>query len=228
MTTLTTNFINLSKEDCLKVYPIVKANADRHFKVAKLLSEAEEYPNAVAHLILGTEELIKILALFLECKGFNFSTMKDYKKIFYNHSARHSILKEFFSVWIFCKSIFDLKKKKTGEHSIMYALGIATSILGAGMEGIMNYEWWSTADKLKQNGFYVDYINEVISPDIIGETDYKKAHKIIMTFRKDARLFIGAISVADEKQLAEFKANSETAELKNLLAESIARSVAKK
>lgn len=82
MTTLTTNFINLSKEDCLKVYPIVKANADRHFKVAKLLSEAEEYPNAVAHLILGTEELIKTLALFLKCKGFNFSTMKDYKRFF--------------------------------------------------------------------------------------------------------------------------------------------------
>jgi AbiV family abortive infection protein len=224
----TTNFINLPKEDCLKVYPIVKANADRHFKVASILSEAKEYPNAIAHLILGTEELIKTVALFLEGKEFNFSTMKDYKKIFYNHSARHSILKEFFSVWIFCKSIFDLKRKKKGEHSIMYALGITTSILGAGLEGLMNYEWWSTADKLKQNGFYVDYINKVISPDDIREPDYRKAHKIVTAFRKDVRLFIGAVSLADQKQLAELKANFETAELKNLIEESIARSVAKK
>lgn len=228
MISQTTNFINLSKEDCLKVYPIVKANADRHFKVAGILSEAKEYSNAVAHLILGTEELIKTLALFLEGKGFNYSTMKDYKKIFYNHTARHSILKEFFSVWLFCKSIADLKKKKKDEHSIMYALGIVSTILGAGLEGITNYEWWSTADRLKQNGFYVDYINGVISPDAIGETDYGKAHKIVTAFRKDVRLFIGVVSAADGKQLLELKANFETAELKSLIEESIARSIVKK
>jgi AbiV family abortive infection protein len=228
MITQTTNFINLSKEDCLKVYPVVNANASRHFKVAGILSDAKEYPNAVAHLILGTEEQIKTVALFLDGKGFNFSTMKDYKKIFYNHTARHSILKEFFSIWIFCKSIFDLKKKKKGEHLLTYALGIATSILGAGLDGITNYEWWNIADKLKQNGFYVDYINGVISPETIGEADYKKAYKIVTAFRKDIRLFIGAISVADEKQLKEFKANFETAELKSLIEESIARSVQRK
>ncbi|MBS1666324.1 MAG: AbiV family abortive infection protein [Bacteroidetes bacterium] len=218
----------MPKEGSLKVYPVVKANAERHFKVAKVLSEVSEYPSAVAHLILGTEELIKALALLLEGKEFNFSTMTDYKKVFYNHSARHSILKEFFSVWIFCKTIIDLKKKKKGEHSILYALRFGASILGGGLEGITNYEWWSGADKLKQNGFYVDYANGVISPDVIGEAAYNKAYKIVMAFRTDARLFISAVSKATEKELAELKASFETADIKKLIEEGIARSVAKK
>lgn len=190
MTTQTINFINLPKEGCLKIYPVVKANAERHFKVARVLSEVSEYPSAVAHLILGTEELIKALALLLEGKEFNFSTMTDYKKVFYNHSARHSILKEFFSVWLFCKTIIDLKKKRNGEHSILYALRVGASILGGGLEGVRNYEWWSAADKLKQNGFYVDYVNGVISPDVIGEAAYNKANKIVMVILKQMHAFL--------------------------------------
>jgi hypothetical protein len=50
MTNQTITFMNLSKEDCFKVYPVVRANADRHFKIARILSAAMEYPNAVAIL----------------------------------------------------------------------------------------------------------------------------------------------------------------------------------
>jgi hypothetical protein len=56
---------------------------------------------------------------------------------------------------------------------------------------------------------------------IVREPDYWKTHKIVTTFRKDIRLFIGAVSVADQRQLAELKANFETTELKNLIEESL-------
>ena len=221
-------FINLSKAKCLEVYPVVKTNADRHFRIAKILSESKEHANAVSHLILGTEELIKALALFMEGKGFNFSTMPDYKKIFFNHSARHSVLKEFFSVWIFCKSLVELKKKKTSENSFLYGLRMVAEVLGAGVEGVTNYVWWNEADRLKQNGFYVDYKNGMISPESIDEIDYSKALKITTAFRKDIRVFISALSAANEKDLKGLRSNFETTDIKNLIAEGIARSQQKK
>jgi hypothetical protein len=50
-------FINLPYKECLKAFPVVQANADCQFRVAEILAEKKEYSNAVAHLILGTEEL---------------------------------------------------------------------------------------------------------------------------------------------------------------------------
>lgn len=228
MTTSTIHFVHLSQQKCLEVYPVVKANAERHVRIAKILAESAEYSNAVAHLILGTEELIKTLALFMEGKGFIISTVTDYRKLFYNHSARHSLLKEFFSVWIFCKGLLELKKRKKDEHSFVYGLKIVIEILGAGLEGIANYDWWDEADRLKQNGFYVDYKNGIVSPEVIEISAYEKALKITAQFHQDADRLIAQLSVAGENELKELRSNFEKADIKSLLAESISRSQQKK
>lgn len=76
------SFLEISLETCGEVYPLIRRNAEMHFKSAKILSKVKEYPHAVSHLILGTEELIKSFVLLLENKQFNLRAIKGYKKLF--------------------------------------------------------------------------------------------------------------------------------------------------
>jgi AbiV family abortive infection protein len=218
------SFLDISLQTCGDVYPVVRKNAERHFRTTKILSTAKEYPNAVAHLILGTEELIKSFVLFLEHKQFNLRVVKGYKKIFYSHSARHSILKEFFSVWVGVKQLLEIKEREKKENGFLYYLNIAKIVFEGFLSGINNHEWWNEADKLKQNCFYVDYLDQIISPDIIGMKKFKEAEKHVMAFRTDIRILMAVITKANEKQLIQFRKTFEEAEFKLLIQESIERS----
>ncbi|MFC0513388.1 hypothetical protein ACFFGT_04225 [Mucilaginibacter angelicae] len=46
----------------------MELNAQRHFRCANILAEAGEHQNAIAHLILSTEELIKTFGALLAAK----------------------------------------------------------------------------------------------------------------------------------------------------------------
>lgn len=221
------SFLEISLEACGEVHPVIRRNAERHFRTAKTLSSAKEYPHAVSHLILGTEELIKSFVLLLENKQFNLRAIKSYKKLFYNHSARHSILKEFFSVWLFFRQLLDIKKKRRNENTALYLLGIAGTVLRGVLSGVNNYEWWNTADTLKQNCFYVDYTDKIISPDTIDEAKYMEAEKHVRPFYEDIRFLMAVLARANDKQLEEFRKLFRETEMKELMQESIQRSAIK-
>jgi AbiV family abortive infection protein len=83
-------FISLSPAECALVYPEIMANANAHFEVAAILAEKEHYSNAIAHSILGFEELVKGLVLFLDSKDFKLRpNIPDIKRLFNYHSAKH-------------------------------------------------------------------------------------------------------------------------------------------
>lgn len=221
------SFLEISLETCGDVYPVIRKNAERHFITAKILSKVKQYPHAVSHLILGTEELIKSFVLLLEFKQFNLRAIKGYKKLFHNHFARHSLIKDFFSVWVFFRQILDLKKKKRNENTALYWLGIVQTVLRSVLSGVNNYEWWNTADTLKQNCFYVDYANKIISPDSVTEAKYTEAEKYVNSFYKDIRFLMAVLARANDKQMDEFRKLFKETEIKDLIQESIQGSTLK-
>jgi hypothetical protein len=137
-------------------------------------------------------------------------------------------LKEFFSVWIFCRSFVVLKKRKKEEPLLGYLFKLTANLFGTSMAALEHYEWWQAADKLKQNGFYVDYVNGIISPVSITAADYDQASRMVTAFRKDARLLIEFCLSATEPQLKSLRKTLKTAAIKELLAESIGRSINRK
>ncbi|MFT3979635.1 MAG: AbiV family abortive infection protein [Ferruginibacter sp.] len=216
-------FTNLSDEECLKVYPTIWNNFNRHYKIAKLLGEHQEYPNAIAHLILGTEELVKALALLLQGKGFRVSNMKKYKLLFSNHGARHVVIKDIYSFAIFFSNIsrmVDRKNDKSIKNMAFVTYKIFTSIA----QGIKNDEWWKEADKRKQKCFYVDFENELLSPDRFTVDDFQEALTIINVFKKDAGRLRRYIFQCSEDELKGYISRVNQSKLFDTLNERIKKS----
>ncbi|MBS1563312.1 MAG: hypothetical protein JST39_02935, partial [Bacteroidetes bacterium] len=86
-------FLNLSATECSNVYPAVLECAANHYRIAETLAESSFFGSAVAHLILGAEEQLKGMALFLDSKGFALRGKKGLNKLFHHHQSRHTIFK---------------------------------------------------------------------------------------------------------------------------------------
>ena len=216
-------FFDISIEECGKVYSEVQKNAENHFKSADILAEANDYSNAVAHLILGSEELIKALVLFLESKNFDFREIEVFKKLFSNHKARHAVIKEFYSVIIFLKKLLSPDKFKSNHWLATAANFIINGAEGA-LAAINNHDWWDNAETLKQNCFYVDYSDGLKLPEAIAKEDYDKASKFVTSLKEDIRLIITGFSKASEAELNKFRTDFEIEDLKETLSDTIKRS----
>ena len=132
-------FQNLSPHECLAAYTTVMKNANRHFKVSQTLQSVNEFPNAIAHLILSTEELIKAMVLFLDRYGFNLRKEKMISRIFHDHDARHFILRDIFSVYLIIKPLVTLKKRKLSQSKFDHFIqGFITVSLGV-LNGYSNH-----------------------------------------------------------------------------------------
>ena len=215
---MTKTFHTITPEQCLAFYPVVLDNAARHLRIANLLSDHQEYGNAVSHLILGAEELLKGTVLFMDGKGFNLRSKKGIGKLFYNHQARHTVFKKFFSVWLVIQPIMKKKpdvKKKSGWLSQLAIMAASTTL------GLLNYHWWDNADALKQKGFYVDFQNSVINPADITEMDFRRALRHAKELNTEVQYFIGELNKLKAKELDDIKQLFAEADLLNLIHEDI-------
>ncbi|SDX00193.1 abortive infection protein, AbiV family [Hydrobacter penzbergensis] len=198
-------FANLTAVECGVVYYHVRNNAATHLRVARLLEKHEEYANAIAHLILGSEEFIKAVVLLLESKGFSLRAMKKYNKLFYNHSARHIIISDFYSIWMAVRTLFDIPSKKQGESSPSHWMNVFSGVAKGFLESLDNHSWWKAADDHKQHCFYVDYENKVLLPSVFSKQHYLEAKKHVDRFLFDLRTIVVVLLRADEQQLNEYK-----------------------
>jgi AbiV family abortive infection protein len=207
-------FMELSAEECSKVYPVLQSNAERHFRIGHTIAALGEYGNAVSHLILGSEELIKAIVLFLDSKDFEIRKIKGAAGLFYTHASRHNVLKEFFSVLLFFRPVKTLDKINIGN----FLLGI----LKGGVNAYSNYHWWEKADTLKQRGLYVDHTDSILTPSSFTENDFKIALLHVSAVRKEINGLINQLNNMTEQQLTELKEDLKIAELPDLLKETIA------
>ncbi len=169
---------SLSTTEYKDVYPVVEANAQRHFRCANILASNGEYSNSVAHLILGTEELIKAFVCLLLSKGLSLKGQSWFEKMFTDHKTRHDLIKDFFSIYL----TFNYSIDKIKVDGILSFFGSATLNI---MMAFGNYSWWKNADELKKCAFYVDFADKVIDPSDVGEESYQVAKNYVGQFDKD-------------------------------------------
>lgn len=217
----TPTFMSLSPAQCGKVYFPVRKNAETHLRIAAILEKNKEYSNAIAHLILGTEEFIKATVLLLECKGFSLRTMKKYSKLFYNHTARHTIIKDFFSFWMVARNLFLIEGRKPKENKVAYWINLLKDLTGTVLDSLDNHEWWKTADTRKQNCFYADYENDLLLPKSFELADYQEAKKHVDRFIYDTRIVLAVLLKANEQQLEGFRRTFWDTDFPEMLSETI-------
>ncbi|MCX2575692.1 MULTISPECIES: AbiV family abortive infection protein [Pedobacter] len=186
---------DLTLQEFKSIYPVIEENANRHFRCAEILGKSDEPQNAIAHLILGTEELIKAFACLLMSRKVPLRQQSWFKKIFLHHKVRHDLVKDFFSMYLLFRFSSSTNLRPTGIFSFLGAALMNTAMATA------NYFWWSNADSLKQRAFYVDFINSIVDPSTITAGDYQVAKAYVNLFQKDIAKLMRSIEVMSDKEL---------------------------
>jgi len=189
------NWSDLTLEEFEDIYPVIEQNAERHFRCATILAEASEHENAVAHLILGSEELIKAFCSLLAAKRCGVKQQSWVGKLFDHHKTRHDLIKDFFSIYL----LFNASANETWATSGFWT-SVGKVFLNVGIAA-GNFLWWKKADNLKQRAFYVDYLGGIVDPAAISIDDYESALRYVNTFKKDIKQFMREIKSASPKQL---------------------------
>jgi AbiV family abortive infection protein len=228
------NFLNISPAECGHVYKKLEDNGEMHFAISEYLITKGYHGAAVSHLILGTEELIKALALFMESKGFSVRRIKGVSRLFSQHVPRHHLMRDFFSVWLFLRPFIKEWERTDGHYSIAefdregnVIGGFLKNSIGKTLTGWIrarsNFEWWKNADMLKQRGFYVDYADRLICPDDIDIKQYQEALAHVSRFREDYDQLIVNLNSASEKKLARFREYFKESEMPEIIRQMIER-----
>lgn len=186
---------SLSHEQYKETFIVAMGNAERHFSCSEILAGAGQHQNAIAHLILGSEELVKSFWCLLMGRKINLKKLPWFTKLFYNHKIRHDLLKDFLSVYLLLFNSTLPKRKKS--DGILKTIGI---FLGRSITAYGNYLWWENADIIKQRAFYIDFEDGIIDPALISVSDYTSALNYVTLFRNDLRQMIAKIdSLSDDR-----------------------------
>ncbi len=205
--------MRLSKEECALFYPAVRANAQRHLLAADTLKKTGDYGNAIAHRILGSEEMVKALILFLEGKGMDLRSIDAIKPLFRFHVPRHKVFKTLFTALHALHTISTATKLSFGK-------ALATLLKG-GLETYFNARWWENAERYKQNGFYADHQGVFNDPTKITKDEYLAAYTYTRAVNERMADVIRYISEMDPQELAWFKDSFHTADFPGLLEQTI-------
>ena len=200
------NLLNISQKKCITVYKQILKNAQRHIDCAAAISKNRDYGNAIFHLIIGTEETVKALIIFLDGMGLHLRNTIGVKVFFrggLTHKTRQAFAGIIYEYNIFFKKYLKmheqlkeiirkveeegLPKSKTDKLfnniDIHFPLKLKAKVNSA-------MHWWIQADRLKQNAIYVDYEENLITPFTLNFFDYKKANKYCVEFCHDIFEFI--------------------------------------
>src|ERR1700753_2495645 len=147
------NITHLSPEQCKSVSLVIKNNAHSHFKASDILAATGDQANAIAHLILGSEELIKSFFLTLQSAGFPMRSIVNYNKLFYTHTARHNVVKELHSAFWFFSHLAEWPKRNSRHNTFQHYFMQFKYLVDSVNNALQNHVWWDRADKIKQNCF---------------------------------------------------------------------------
>jgi len=178
------NFMVLSKADCVVAYKELFLNADSLYNDAKLLANNASYGRASSLLIHSTEERMKGLILFLDGNGFQFrNKVNGIDNLFDNHQLRYVVAMFISFLYIFSEDLKYFRNKVINDPSLIFELienkektnDIFQQYAKQKIK-IINHEinWFSNLEYLRQDGFYVDYVDEIKTPLHIDKTEFEE------------------------------------------------------
>ncbi len=225
-------FNNISQLDCQNIYKIIIENSDRHYKIANELAINEDYYGiGISHLILSAEELAKALIIFLDGEGLHVRKVAGINKFFHNHEPRHHFSNLFVIMHFMLKHLMSFAKRinnlihNPDLHNT--ATSIEKAIINQNEDGLdklveefintkLKYkaellgvysDFWNIADRTKQRGFYVDYVDGLYSPSSFSKSDYDFVKEVVNSFRRECKKLINKvknITETDKKQIIKF------------------------
>ena len=183
-------FNNISREECLLVSSDVLKNANDKFISSEKLAQEQKYGSAISFLIIGSEELIKAMILFLDGIGFRFRSINDMQKVFKNHELRYFVSFIIFSLSVFSDDLMnfiikiqnqvitidDLKKikSKIKSNDEYFRTKIFQHIISRIEFLLQELSWFKNCDIYRQNGLYVDYKDGTQTPLNLKQKDYEE------------------------------------------------------
>lgn len=203
-------FNSLTRKEALDIYNELVENSEVLIKSANLLSEQEYFGVATSLTILGAEELIKGSVLYFHGMGINILRIKELNGVFKNHVPKHEAgkLSEVLKIFESFMKLEDMENKtyakKKWLNDILEFLDKAIVFLEPIAEMAENLEWWGEADRLKNRGLYVDYYDELLTPNQITQSQFDQAKTIAKELLNRFRLIRVFMEKANEKDLKEF------------------------
>jgi AbiV family abortive infection protein len=182
-------FLNLSPIQSKGLDKPIYKNALNLKKDAILLAEQRKsYSAATSLLVLSTEEAVKSTLVLLHSEGYNIYKVKDSRKFFSDHVLRHQIAMliemglSFYESWY----KFDQRKptklvrtKKTWFNNLVNGAIDVIKAADPIINSERNINYLQEFNTIKNKGFYVDYRDGLIDPNIeITLKDYTKALNI--------------------------------------------------
>jgi AbiV family abortive infection protein len=177
------SFMGLTNSECIDASKHLMDNAKGLYNDAKLLANNGSYGHATSMLIHSTEETMKALILFLDGNGFLFRRkVKGINNLFVNHKLRYGLAMLLSVLNIFSEDLKDLFQKIKNEPNLILALNKDKEQMGRILLQyaqkkikivIQEIFWFSKAEFIRQEGFYVDYVDEIKTPLQISKKDFE-------------------------------------------------------
>ena len=193
---MATSINNLKPEKCRDIYPAIAANANDLLKVSDLAAGNGKFGCATSLIILGAEEYSKAIIVLLHAHGINIFKINEAVKVFRDHKAKHEVASAFELLNLLAPiiniiealSVINFKK----PHGLLLIIPkLLTEISGGAAESkkvFTNLDWWERADQIKQNGFYVNYIDELINPKDLDKKQYDEAKTVVSRLKRSYRI----------------------------------------
>jgi AbiV family abortive infection protein len=201
-------FMVLTKAECIVASNHLLQNAESFYNDARLLANNNSFGHATSLLIQSTEETMKALILFLDGKGFQFRrSVKGINNFFVNHKLRYGLamimsimytfsedLKLLFRIIMRDPYAFEYLNDKRQQMENFVVTYLKRKILIV----LNEVEWFSKAEFLRQDGFYVDFMDDIKTPLQISKADYEDVHLRIDGMRSIVIAFIQSFESQDE------------------------------
>ena len=202
------SFMDLSGSDCLVACKYVQDNADSLFHDAKLLASNSSYGHATSLLIHSTEESMKAFILYLDGKGFQFrKKVNGINNLFVNHKLRYGLAMLLSVLYIFSADLKYLVQKIKSESKLTFDFNKdkkqAGKILLPFVQNriktvIQEVSWFSKAEFIRQEGLYVDSVDEIKTPLHVSKSDFENVLLRIIGMRSFISDYIQSFESTDK------------------------------
>lgn len=215
------SFITIPQSECITAYKDILNNSDKLWDSAKALSGDQHYGYAISMHIISIEELVKALLVFFDGNGFEFRKIKGINIFFKNHQIRYVISYLMFIMSIFGEEIKKFILKIKEEPGMMMSIHQEMKADENYFEKKLKYyffrklvllkkefHWFSTIDKLRQNGLYFDFDKENNNPLNISAEEYDQILSRLNKVRVLGKEFITSFDSRDpeiQKALSKMK-----------------------
>ncbi len=206
------DFMGLTNTECVNVSKQILDNAAALYDDAKLLAGNKSYGRGTSMLIHCTEETMKALILFLDGNGFQFRRkVSGISNLFIHHKLRYGLAMLVSVLYIFSEDFKTLLKKihkepKRFKDSLEDKKQVGGAVLKYLQTKIMviiqEVDWFSKAEYLRQEGFYVDFSDEIKSPLQISKQGFDAVLLRTNGMRNVVSGFIDAVE-SNEDEFAE-------------------------